>query len=646
MLQLFKTNENNRIDSSFLLQLNALLLHRGNWLWSSSEQKFFWASHDYKNRALPVEIDSEEHVQVNDETIIHISELLRNLSETETCTTNYIVNSPQGPFEINLKARISFNKITNDKEIHGTNICINTKENDTRSLLKYLPEAPHPPESGVLIIDTATNDTYLSDNLRALLGVNKETENLPFSFYLAMIDEDSRHSIKFHNPQNYPTNFLLLDEYNIICKNNRKRNFRSYSRALKNHKQETIIIATIIDISRNKELNIKFQERLSFIDMALDNSVDMICAFDLQLNCIAWNNKCIEVCGFTKSEAIGKHATILFPLLKKEKVIAGLHAALKGEIVKVTIDEAPENQMIIEKFIIPLKGSSGKIFGVMIIGHDITTIKITSNRLKELYQAIKEKNIALEQSNNELASFSYIASHDLQEPLRKIQTFSRKILETDFAFLSEGGKDSFKRMENSARRMQSLINDLLTFSRTNTLPKDYHLTDLNTILYEVKTELREKIDAANVKIISGNLPKCYVIEFQFRQLLENILSNSIKYSRAEVVPEIKITYKILQPNEAPAELANENQHYFQLTITDNGIGFDQQYAEKIFDLFQRLHGRHEYPGTGLGLAICKKIVQNHNGIIYAYGKPGEGSSFTIVIPFRTAREPAGRNYSE
>jgi len=505
---------------------------------------------------------------------------------------------------------------------------------DTKpKFLNLLLEFPYHPDQGVLIVDTINEEIHLSNNLRQILHIDDEKINL--DEYLKRIDEVDLKRIKFQFIENYADQEILFDEYKINTEEGWRKNFRSFSRLVKNSEEQIFIVANISDTTRSHEINKAYQEKLAYIDMALDNSIDMFCAFDLDLSCISWNKKCEEITGFLKSEAIGKPAVSLFPLPRKEKVITGLRAALKGDVSKVLIEEFSPQNLIIEKFIIPLKDNKGRIFGVMIAGHDVTAIKATANRLKELYQAIKEKNAELERSNNELASFSYIASHDLQEPLRKIQTFSRKILDTDHAHLSEPGKDSFRRIENAAQRMQSLINDLHTFSRTTTQPKEFAETDLNILLYEVKTELREKLEAKKANIISEELPTCRVIGFQIRQLLENILNNSLKYSNPSVNPKISIKCKMLEEDELPAELQNEGINYFSITISDNGIGFEPQYSDKIFELFQRLHGKHEYPGTGLGLAICKKIVQNHNGHISAEGNPGKGTTIKIILPFQS-----------
>ena len=259
---------------------------------------------------------------------------------------------------------------------------------------------------------------------------------------------------------------------------------------------------------------------------------------------------------------------------------------------------------------------------------NLPIIKNVSNKLVQLNQFLKQKNEQLEQSNHELASFSYVASHDLQEPLRKIQTFVSRIMEKEYESLSPQGTEYFKRTDLAAKRMQRLIDDLLTFSRTNTQPKNFKEVDLNQILEEVKSEIKETIDEKNATIHSVILPVATVINFQFHQLIENLLLNALKYNKPGIPPQITITCSRYEGTNGHLVKGT----YYQIDFKDNGIGFEQQYHNKIFELFQRLHGKSEYPGSGLGLAICKRIMQNHKGAITAQGVPGEGSTFTVYLP--------------
>lgn len=262
--------------------------------------------------------------------------------------------------------------------------------------------------------------------------------------------------------------------------------------------------------------------------------------------------------------------------------------------------------------------------------------RILSNSLENIViertAQLEEKNAELEKINRELQSFAYISSHDLQEPLRKIQTFSTRIMEKEASKLSEEGKDSFQRMQNAARRMQTLIEDLLAYSRTNSSERKFVYTDLNKILNEVKEDLKEELISKKAVLETDVICTLSIIPFQFRQMMHNLISNSLKFSDEKRSPHILVKCEIATGDKFKIGLLSKDKEYCHISVSDNGIGFEQQYSEKIFEVFQRLHGRSEYKGTGIGLAIVKKIVDNHHGIIRARGEVGNGATFDVYIP--------------
>ena len=255
---------------------------------------------------------------------------------------------------------------------------------------------------------------------------------------------------------------------------------------------------------------------------------------------------------------------------------------------------------------------------------------ITDQHLSNI--ALEERNLELEQSIKELESFNRVASHDLQEPLRKIQTFISRINENDKANLSKPGKEYLSKIESSAHKMRILIDDLLLFSRTNKAEKIFEKTDLNKLLENANQELAHEIEDKNAVIQSAQLPVLNVIAFQIQQLFVNLIGNALKYSKPDVPPVINIDCEKLTAGNYPDFITDRRKKYLKISISDNGMGFDQQYAEKIFILFHRLHHNSEYVGTGIGLSICKKIAENHNGFIIAEGKPGIGATFIVYLP--------------
>ena len=250
------------------------------------------------------------------------------------------------------------------------------------------------------------------------------------------------------------------------------------------------------------------------------------------------------------------------------------------------------------------------------------------NRTNELRQANEE----LVKMNKELEAFTYVSSHDLQEPLRKIQTFAGRILDKEDQNLSDKGKEYFLRMLHAADRMQTLILDLLAFSRLSLTERKFVTTDLNGIINEVKNELKEAIAEKKAFIDIQEICDVKVISFQFRQVMHNLIGNALKFSNPTVPPHIIINSEIIVSGKLPIAHLTPQKEYCHITVSDNGIGFEKEFAEKIFEVFQKLHGKEEYAGTGIGLAIVKKIIDNHNGVITATSEINKGTTFDIYIP--------------
>jgi signal transduction histidine kinase len=250
------------------------------------------------------------------------------------------------------------------------------------------------------------------------------------------------------------------------------------------------------------------------------------------------------------------------------------------------------------------------------------------------YQNIEKEKRARELliANKEIETFSYISSHDLQEPLRKIQTFSGRIFVEEYDNLSAMGKYYVERTKLSALHMQTLIDDLLAYSRTKTTQRKFVSSDLNKIVKEAIKMLKEEIQEKQAKIEMQDLGKANVIPFQFKQLLQNLISNSLKYSIPEVQPHIVIKSSLIKLNTSDSNDLILNCDHYHISVSDNGIGFDPKFNEKIFEIFQRLHHKNVYKGTGIGLTIARKIVENHNGIITATSKINKGAQFDIYIP--------------
>jgi light-regulated signal transduction histidine kinase (bacteriophytochrome) len=238
-------------------------------------------------------------------------------------------------------------------------------------------------------------------------------------------------------------------------------------------------------------------------------------------------------------------------------------------------------------------------------------------------------NEKLRISNRELQDFASVASHDLQEPLRKILAFGDRLEARSGAALGEEGKDYLGRMKSAAARMQALISDLLAFSRVTTKAQPFVQVDLNEVAFEVLIDLEARIHETRAVIRFDPLPAVEADPVQMRQLFQNLMGNALKFRKPDVTPQIHV-----RAETAREEADGPAGGRYRIFVQDNGIGFDEKYLDRIFNVFQRLHGRGEYEGTGIGLAVCRKIAERHGGTITATSRPGEGSTFAVTLPLK------------
>jgi signal transduction histidine kinase len=261
---------------------------------------------------------------------------------------------------------------------------------------------------------------------------------------------------------------------------------------------------------------------------------------------------------------------------------------------------------------------------------EIEERKASEEKVKLLNEQLVQNNAHLKSVNEELDQFAYIASHDLQEPLRKIMVFSDKILMKEN--MEEETKKYFRKIINSSKRMQLLINDLLTFSRQSVNSSDFKRTDLNILVKEAIAELEIEIEKTNAQIHIEELPVIWAIPSLMRQLFYNLIGNAIKFRKKTTEPVIHIESEKLNGDVSDHSGKKNGAGSYRIIVSDNGIGFDSKYSDEIFMVFKRLHSYHVFEGSGVGLSICKKIVEKHNGTITAKSRPDHGSTFTIELP--------------
>jgi PAS domain S-box-containing protein len=395
------------------------------------------------------------------------------------------------------------------------------------------------------------------------------------------------------------------------------------------------VLNITLDVSAQVAAEEKIAEQELFIQHIADASPTILYIFDVANNCFQYVNKEIFfVLGYSTGEVEGMGSEVVanlyhpedLPLLPERRE-SSKHFQHTTSMIQYECrmrSKEDEWKWLLVREVVFKADEGGKPLQILGAALDIS-------KRKEMERSLLQNSFQLEQSNASLEEFAYVASHDLKEPLRKISTFGDRLVTTQAERLSDDGKLYLNKIVDASQRMQHMINDLLSISLISG-DRSFQPFSLQAVLDDAQQALEYKIEKRGAVITADPLPEVNIVASQFRQLFQNLLSNSLKFTPPERTPEISITAQFLSPEEVSEFQIVQAPQYLKLEFKDNGIGFESEYAGKIFQIFQRLHGKSEYEGTGIGLAICKKIVEHHRGIIYAAGALNEGSTFTIILP--------------
>jgi PAS domain S-box-containing protein len=354
---------------------------------------------------------------------------------------------------------------------------------------------------------------------------------------------------------------------------------------------------------------------------------------DRELRIISWNRRSEEITGIKKEQAIGKKIFDLFPKLKEDEIIRKAYEdSIAGNHVHLPPKKSIYSSGIYERFFIPLKNSEGSIMAVVNILLDVSALVHKEDELKELNKTLKQKNKELEQKNEEITSFAFVASHDLREPLRKIHTFSDWLLQKEGDNLSLRGKEYILRMNGSVRKLNMLIDDIMVITRIHSENVKLQEVNLEHVFEQVTKDLASFIQQKDARIEINNLPVIHADANQLFYLFRNLVDNALKFQPPDHQPVIQVSSEVIEAKMEEQPLLKEDKEYIKLSTRDNGVGFDPRFRKKIFQVFQQLKDGQHYSGTGMGLAICKKIMENHEGLITADSVPGEGSVFCCYFP--------------
>ena len=404
-------------------------------------------------------------------------------------------------------------------------------------------------------------------------------------------------------------------------------------RAMAHQRQELERSKDVLELhvqARTQELQ-KLQRRNEHI---LNSAGEGIYGLDMQGKTTFVNPAAAKLSGFKLEELVGRFEHEVFHRIAPNSAEATQGPFVSkdgGNATEQTFYRKDGSSFLVEYVRTPILENNRQM-GAVVIFKDIT-------ERKRADETLARKAAELARSNAELEQFAYVASHDLQEPLRKIRAFGDRLkAKLDSTEVGEG-RDYLERMQSAAARMQTLINDLLTFSRVISTTQPFVPVDLGAVTREVLGDLEVRIEQTKAKIEVGELPTIDADPMQVRQLLQNIIGNALKFQPPNGVPLVKISAQLVKKPFASAAEPTPDDEVCEISIQDNGIGFEEKYRDKIFAMFQRLHGRSEYEGTGVGLAVCRRITDRHSGTITATSKPGEGATFTVRLPvFQMKRE--------
>ena len=636
-------------ESDHLFKQAQARTHIGNWTWDIPANKVTWSDEMY--RVYGLEPQSEE---VNFETYIsHIHpddrenrlKQVQHVFETgEPEDHHYRIVLPDGSIRIlHTKSELLYGADGKPASMMGTCQDITEKqlllEKLQRSDALYR-QAQAISHIGNWVWDMATKKLEWSDEIYTIYEL--APQSLDSSEALAKYNHPEdvelvRSSMKYAVDNLQPFDF----NYRIVLENGNIKTLNARGEVEVGLAGTYKVYGTLQDITAQKTTEKQLKEYRDFIEKITDVTPSIIAAYNINTGQYSFINEAVEkLLGYPSERIMAEGAALLATIIHPDDRAYMMEQNMKALDEANNLPEGAEEPIVEFKYRMMNKNGAyrwfhtyGTIFERNEKGQveSVLNISVDITEQEEAEQAVFQKNLQLQQSNTSLEEYAYVASHDLKEPLRKVITFADRMLSTQVALLDDDGKTYLNKIMDSSKRMQKIINDLLYVS-TITGNKDFQESDLGDLLAEGLLPLDQAIEDKHAVIEADALPVLPVVATQFRQLFQNLVGNSLKFARKSLAPHIKITHSFVSYKAVEHLNLAKAKKYLKIELRDNGIGFDNQYTNKIFVLFQRLHGKSEYEGTGIGLAVCKRIAENHGGTITAYGVPNGGAVFTIIIP--------------
>jgi PAS domain S-box-containing protein len=636
-------------ESDKLFKQAQSISHVGNWTWDIKENRIRWTDELFRIYGLePVSEISYEQYQ----SLLHPSDkhILNDavagcLATHEPYEVLHTIQRPDGAIrQVIGQGQVELNERGEPVRMLGTSQDVTERQKLIEQLQyneRLYKEAQALAHLGNFSHDIQTGAITWTDELYRIYGMEPQSETITFEKVLSFIHpEDKEHAMKeitgtLNSRKPYDSIYRIVLKNGSVKVVHRQAEFDPASNF-------NLMYGTVQDITKEWLAEAEIREKSEFIQKIANTTPSLIASYNINTGKYTYINSAFEkILGYPAQKVLDEgipfmldiiHPDDLQPIMEKNgKALE--EANLRGktgdteDIVefKYRMRHIDGEYRWFHTFgTVFDRDEHGKVIHVLNVSVDITD-------QEEAEQELYQKNLQLQQSNASLEEYAYVASHDLKEPLRKIATFGDRLLSSQSERLSDEGKMHLEKIISSSRRMQAMISDLLAVS-TITGERSFEPYSLQSVLNDVVQTLEHKMEEKKAVIISDDLPIVKIVPSQFRQLFQNLISNSLKFVKEGTIPRIEIRHKYLPPADVQQHELAIAKKYLALTFTDNGIGFDNQFANKIFTIFQRLHGRTEFEGTGIGLAICKKVAENHGGAVVADSKPGEGATFTIIVP--------------
>jgi PAS domain S-box-containing protein len=627
-----------------ILQHSEELAKIGSWEWKIAEEMFRWSDGMYGLFDLPkgVKVVPEIYVDYAAGADRDVAKrIVKNLRKSHKPFEETMRIDVNGNLRLlRIKASVVHDEKGKPEKMVGVDLDITdikAAEEKVAETQMWLEQTAAASPDSITIYDLKSRQpVYLNHCLADWIQTtNEELVKMGIEGRLQLIHPDDRLKLLHFNEKVIAADGKTLTlEYRLRTKegetiwiHNRCRVFKRDDKGKATH-----LLSFLQDVTEEVLLKEELKERTHFLETVLDANTDRILVLDKDLKVISWNKRAEEIYNRTKESVRSKHFLDIFPKVREDAIyMNGLMRALQGHAVHLPVRKEIYTNFFSEVFFIPLQNNKGEIYGVLNILHDVTKAFEAREELKEFNKTLEHKNRQLEAKNDEITNFAFVASHDLKEPLRKLHTFTSWLLEKEEPSLSTKGKEYIRKSINSIRRMNMLIEDILVLTKVHADKHKGEEVNLNSILERVQTEMNEAVKQHEAEIEADELPIVCGNSNQLFFLFKNIIGNAIKFHREGVPPQVNITAEIIAAGELEG-FETVAEHYAKLSFTDNGVGFDMKYAQKIFHVFQRLNQKPEVEGTGIGLAVCKKIMENHDGFIEAESRVGGGTMVHCYFP--------------